>query len=160
MSLEDVLKEYTPVENQDDSGFEMLKGTYLTAVTKLILETHAEYGERYELELTVNEVLDGNGSPGRKLWRRYKADDEGLKKLMNDLFTAKIEVPRSSVDEFNNSLNRALDKDVTLRAWGWTPEKTVAGEPIPEDERTARQQFKIVNAAKVKITKKPSEIQF
>lgn len=160
MSLEDVLKGYTPTENVDDSGFEILKGSYLCAVTKLALETHEQYGTRYQLELTVNEVIDGNGTAGRKLWKRYNADDGGFKKLLNDMFTAGIEIPRSSIDEFNGNLNAALDKDVTLRAWGWKPEKTVKGEQIPEDERQTIQQFKIVNASKVKKTKKQGEIPF
>ena len=160
MELEDVLKGYTPVENEDNEGFEILKGSYKCAVTKLILGEHPEYGKRYELELTVNEVLDGNGAPGRKLWRRYNTDDEGLKKLLNDLFTSEISIPKDSTDVFNANLNQALDKDVTIRAWGWRPEKTIKGEPIPEDERTTKQQFKIVNAKKVKSVKAQSEIKF
>lgn len=160
MGMDDVLKAYTPVENVDDSGFEILKGTYKTAVSKLLLESNKEYGDRYQLELIVNEVVEGNGTPGRKFWKRYKADDEGLKKLLNDLFTAGIEVPKASVEEFNNSLNVALDKDVTVRAWGWTPEKDVKGEEIPVDERVTRQQFKIVNAKKAKTAKKDAKVPF
>ena len=160
MGLEDVLKGYQPQENMDTDGFQILKGTYLCAVTKLAVDSHEQYGERYQLELTVNEVVDGNGNPGRKFWKRYRKDDEGVKKLLNDLLTAGIELDRGSVEAFEGSFPNALDKDVTVRAWGWTPTKTVSGEPIPEEDQQETQTFKIVNAKKVKTKKKSASTPF
>lgn len=160
MGLDDVLKGYIPVENEDDSGFKPFKGTYKASVSRLALDTHEQYGERYELELVVTETLDGDEANSRKLWRRYAKDEEGLKKLLNDLFTAGIEVPRGSEEEFNSNLGVALDKEVTLRAWSWLPEKKVDGTSIPEEERVPRQQFKIVSSKKVKIKAKKAELPF
>ena len=160
MGFGDVLKDYQPTENEDDSGFKPFKGTYKSIVSRLALDVHEQYGERYELELTVTETLDGDEAVGRKLWRRYAKEDEAAKKLLNDLFTAGIEVPRATEEEFNNNLDKALDKEVTIRTWAWTPDKTVSGEPIAEDERVPRQQFKIVSGKKVKGGKKASGVPF
>lgn len=154
MGFEDVLKGYTPVENEDDSGFKPFKGTYKATISRLALEVHAEYGERYELELLIAEVLDGDEAGGRKLWRRYAKDDEGAKKLLNDLFTAGIQVPKASLEEFNNGLGVALDKEITLRAWSHTFDKDMKGNPISEDEQVPKQFFKIVSAKKAKAGKK------
>lgn len=164
MSIEDVLKGYTAVENEDSDGFEILKGTYKCGVTRLALgSTKMEPKKpRYELELTVNEVLEGNGAAGRRLWRNYiKEDDEAVKKLLNDLFTMGIDIPRKTPEEFEGSFFAAMDHEATIRTWGWTPEKKQDGTPIPEAERVPVQQFKIVNAKKVKTKpKKESDIPF
>ncbi len=156
MSLNDVIKNYEPEENLDSQGFDILKGTYMTAITKLVVESHEQFGDRYQLELTVNEVLDGNGSPGRKFWKRYRKDEDGLKRLMNDLFTAGLDFSRNSVEDFESAFGHFLDAPVLVRAWGWTPSKKMDGTPIPEDEQTEQQSMKIVNKKKAKKTAKAS----
>ena len=162
MGFDDVLKDYKPVENEDDSGFKPFKGSYKSIVTRLALDVHEQYGERYELELSISETLDGDEAGGRKLWRRYsKVDDKATQKLLNDLFTAGIKIDGATPEEFESNLGTALDKEVALRAWAWTPEAKVDGTPIPEDERVPRQQFEIVGASKVKAgKKKQGEIPF
>lgn len=156
MSLNDVLKNHTPEENVDSQGFDILKGTYMTAITKLAVETNEQFGDRYQLELTVNEVLEGNGSPGRKFWKRYRKDEEGLKRLMNDLFTAGLDFSRNSVEDFESAFGIFLDAPVLVRAWGWTPEKKMDGTVIPEEERTEQQIAKIVSKNKSRKTAKAS----
>lgn len=160
MGLEDVLSGYKPEENRDSEGFDILKGTYLCAVTKLALDKHEQYGDRYQLELTVNEVQDGNGNPGRKFWKRYKKDEDGMKKLLNDMFTAGIDLDKGSVDAFEGSFQNALDKDVLVRAWGWTPKKDRDNNDIPEDEQIEQQSFRIVNKKKAKTKKKTATTPF
>lgn len=164
MGIEDVLRGYEPIENEDTDGFEILKGTYKCVVNRLAIgKTKVEpIRPRYELELLISEVLEGNGAVGRKLWRNYlKEDDEALKRFLNDLFTMGIDIPRKTIDEFEGSFFAAIDKIVTIRAWGWTPDKKQDGTPIPEGERVTMQQFKIVNAKKVKVkAKKADEVPF
>jgi len=145
MSLEDVLKGYEPEENVDSQIFEILQGRYMTAITKLALEVHDEYGERYQLELTVNEVLKGNGTPGRKFWKTYKKDDDGLKRLMRDLFTAGIDYKRGSVDDFESTFGVLLDAPVLVSARGWKPDKKMDGTPIPEEQQAVKQVAVIVS---------------
>lgn len=161
MSFEDVLKAYQPVENEDEGGFEVLKGTYKCTVTKLGLGETRDKRARYELELTVNEVKEGNGSPGRKLWRNYmKDDDKKVENLLNDLFTADIAIPKTSVAEFESSLMLAIDAEVTVKAWGWAPEKDMKGADIPPEDRKAQQMFKIVNPSKTKKSTKAASLPF
>lgn len=149
MGLEDVLKGYTPQE-LDEQDFEVLKGSYKCAITGIKLEQNAEWGDRYQVEFMVNEVLDGNGTPGRKFWKRFPKTDEGLKGLMDTLYTAGADVPRSTLEEFEANLGKAVDAEVVIRAWGWEPEKDLKGNLIPEDERTMRQMFKVLSPKKAK----------
>ena len=149
MGLDDVLKNYTPQE-LDDQDFEILKGSYKCAITGIKFEANAEWGDRYQVEFMVNEVLEGNGTAGRKFWKRFPKTDEGIKDLMDVLFTASVDIPRSSVEEFEANLGKAIDAEVVIRAWSWTPEKDMKGGLIPEDERTLRQMFKVVSPKKAK----------
>lgn len=149
MGLDDVLKSYTPQE-LDEQDFEILKGSYRCAITNIKLEENAEWGDRYQVEFMVNEVLDGNGNPGRKFWKRFLKTDEGLKGLLDVLFTAGVTIPRDSTADFEANLGKALDAEVVIRAWGWEPEKDMKGNLIPEDERTTRQMFKVLSPKKAK----------
>lgn len=158
MGLEDVLKGYTPQELEDDSGFKILKGTYRSAIMFIKLEQNAEWGDRYQVEFLVNETLDGDEGVGRKFWKRFNKDDEGMKGLLDVLFTAGVDVPRATVEEFEQNLFKAADAEVVIRAWGWTPEKDIKGNLIAEDERVARQQFKVVSPKKVKVKGTKKEV--
>lgn len=155
MGLEDVLKSFTPKQNEDASGFDILKGTYVTKVNKLAKDfpKDPKFSPRYKLELEIVKVLEGNGNAGRKFWKQYQIEEEGLKKLLNDLFTAGITLDNSSIENMEFSFVNALDKEVTLRAWGWTPDKNQDGSEIPADERKTLQFSNIVSAAKVKAAK-------
>lgn len=150
MGLNEFLGGYKPTENEDTQGFDILKGTYDCAVTKLVLEDSEKYGLRYQMELTVNEVLEGNGAQGRKFWIRYNQDEKGIKRMLDDLFTAAVEIPYQTLDLLNDNLGLALDKVVKVRAWGWTPDKNRDGTPIEEGDRQTFQQVKVVNPAKAK----------
>lgn len=161
MSLEDILANYKPTENREDDGFEILKGTYKTTPSLKQSETK-DKRPCYKLELTVNDVLEGNGATGRRFWRTYmKQEDESVKKLMNDLFTAGIILPMTSVFDFETSFFLVNNFDITVRAWGWTPTTNRDGSPIPKEEQSPMQQFKIVNATKIKVKpKQPSDVPF
>lgn len=150
MGLNEFLGGYKPVENEDTQGFDILKGTYDCAITGLVLEDTEKYGTRYQMELTVNVIVEGNGNPGRKFWIRYPQDEKGIKRLLDDLFTAGVEIPYQTLDLLNDNLALALDKVVRVRGWGWTPDKKQDGTPIAEDDRQTFQQTKVVNPAKAK----------
>ena len=83
---------------------------------------------------------------------------EGMQDLLDLLFTAKVEMPKGNMDEFEANLGKAADAEVVVRAWGWTPEKDREGNLIAEDERVARQQFKVVSPKKVKIKTGKKEV--
>lgn len=143
------VKDYTPVETKDDSYFKPLKGSYICIVKKLthnigVSQATSNPYDFYSLQLQVTEVVDGDKGVGRYLNKRYQNTNEKLKALMNDLFTAGITFDKGSREEFDLSLTNAIDKQVRVRAWTWTPEKKMDGTPIDEEDRTPSQQMKIV----------------
>ena len=147
------LKEYKPEEIKDEGDFKPIKGSYITRVSRLthnigVSTRDSSPYDFYSLNVQVTETVDGDKGDNRYLTKRYQNTPEGVKKLMNDLFTAGIDFDKGSREAFDLSLSNAIDKQIRLRAWAWSPDKTMAGVPIPEDERTAIQQMKIVNEFK------------
>lgn len=163
MSFEEILKNYTPVVNEDKDGREILKGTYRCALDLKVGETKSEpKQDAYKMELDVVDILEGNGSAGRRFFRTYlKDDDKSVTKMLNDLFTAGISLPTGSVEDFEIGLDLVQGNPVTVRAWGWTPDKDRSGNIIAEDKREAQQMFKIVSASGVKVKERSaSEVPF
>jgi hypothetical protein len=143
------LTDYKPEEVKDDNEFKVLKGSYLTRVSKLVhnIGVSTKDGSPYDfysLNLQVVETIDGDKGENRYFNKRYNNNPEKLKALMNDLFTAGIEFDKTSREAFDLSLSGAVDKQIKVRAWGWTPEKKMDGTPIPEEDRTTIQQLKII----------------
>lgn len=158
------LANYQPEVTKDEPDFKPIKGRYIARIAKLqhntgISTTTNEPYDFYSMDLQIVETVDGDKGERRYLRKRYQNTLEGMKKLTNDLFTSGIEYGKGSREEFDLSLSSIIDKTVKLSAWSWTPEKDIQGNPIPEDDREARQQFKIVNnfakTKKAKTTEKP-----
>ena len=149
------LKDYKPEEVKDDSEFKPLKGSYICRVAKLTHNIGVSQRDNspydfYSLNMQVTETIDGDKGNNRYLNKRYQNTNEGIKKLMNDLFTAGIPFETGSREAFDLSLTNAIDKQARVRAWAWTPEKKMSGEAIPEEDRVAIQQLKIVKDFKGK----------
>ena len=158
MGLDEFLKDMKPELNED---FEALKGTYRAVIKN---EEKAETGfligkfpngedsRRFQITVDVTDVLTGNGNPGRRLWLRYNEDENGVKKLINDLFTAGLldKVDRTSVESLKASLSDLAGSVVIVKAWGWTPEKDRAGHPLAEADRKTIQQAQFVTEKSVK----------
>lgn len=158
------LKDYKPEEVKDEGGFVPFKGSYVCRVTRLTHNVGISTKDNnpydfYSLNLQVIEVIDGDKALNRYLTKRYQNTNEGIKKLMNDLFTSGVEFEKGSREDFDLSLTNAIDKQMQVRTWIWTPDKDMSGNPIPEDERIAKQQFKIVKDFSGKKVKS-SEIPF
>lgn len=152
MGLTEGLKQegWTPTPNQD-GVFEILKGHYRTSLQVLRPEAATEKREkRIAMQLFVEEVLEGTHvdltvpmEKRRRFFSQYPYTAEGLKKLLNDLFTAGIVLETTSDEALEASFIQAIGKPMYVRAWGWTPAQQRDGTPIPESEREARQQFVI-----------------
>lgn len=143
------LKDFKPEETKDDNDFKPLKGSYIVRVSKLTHNIGVSTRDNssfdfYALNMQVTETIDGDKGNNRYLNKRYQNTVEGIKKLMTDLFTAGIEFTKGSREEFDLSLTNAIDKQMRVRAWAWIPEKKIDGTPIPEEDRVAIQQLKIV----------------
>lgn len=148
----DELKEYK-AEEVKDSDFKPLKGKYVARIARLThnigqSQTTGEPYDFYSVNCQVLETIDGDMGNGRYLSKRYQNSPEGLKKLMNDLFTGGIGYDQSSRDAFDISLSGAVDRTINVRAWSWTPDKNMDGTPIPEEDRISRQQVAITKEFK------------
>lgn len=159
------LKEYKPVEVADDNAFKPLKGSYIVRIAKLThnIGTSQKDGNPYDfysLNMQVTETIEGDKGENRYLNKRYQNTNEKLKALMNDLFTAGISFETGDREAFDSSLANAIDKQMRVRAWTWSPDKKMNGEPIPEDERVALQMMKIVKDFKSKGKTPSSELPF
>ena len=160
------LQNYQPETIKDEPDFKPIKGRYMTRLAKLvhnigISTTTQEPYDFYSLDLQVTETIEVDKGDKRYLRKRYPNTPEGLKKLMNDLFTAGIEFDKTSREAFDLSLTGTIDKQLKVRAWSWTPTTTREGALIPEEEQISRQQFVIVkDFAKTKGTKKQTEAPF
>lgn len=128
MGLDDFLKGMKP--ESVDAGFDVLKGIYKTTVKALTVNEANQYVdvEHYKLELEIVEVLDGNGNTGRTLRRNYaKAEvasekvSKTVKDLVNDLFTAGIEVDTDGVEALEAAFEGTIGKVIYVKAYGWTP---------------------------------------
>lgn len=158
------LKDYKPEEVKDEGDFKPLKGSYICRVSKL---THNVGNSQkdgnpydfYSLNMQITETIDGDKGNNRYLNKRYQNTNEKLKALMNDLFTAGISFETGSREAFDLSLVNAIDKQIGVRAWVWTPEKDRNGNIIPEEERIPMQQMKIVKDFK-KGALKSTELPF
>ena len=158
------LKDYKPEEVKDEGDFKPLKGSYIVRVAKLTHNIGVSTKDNtpydfYSLNMQITETIDGDKGNNRYLNKRYQNTNEKLKALMNDLFTAGIAFENGSREAFDLSLVNAIDKQVRLRAWVWTPEKDRSGNIIPEEDRTPLQQMRIVKDFK-KGALKSTELPF
>ena len=143
------LKDYKPEEIKDEGDFKPLKGSYIVRVAKLTHNIGVSTRDNspydfYSLNMQITEVVNGDKGVNRYLNKRYQNTNEKLKALMNDLFTAGIPFETGDRQTFDLSLTNAIDKQMRVRAWAWTPDKKFDGTPIAEEDRVAIQQLKIV----------------
>ena len=158
------LQDYKP-ETNEDGIFNPITGRYVARIARLThnigvsTSTNEPY-DFYALNLQVKEIIDGDKAVNRYLSKRYNNNPDGLKKLMNDLFTAGLEFDKTSRETFDLGLSGLVDKLLNIRCWVWTPEKDRAGNIIPEDERNPIQQFVIVKEFKGKKSSTGEAIPF
>ena len=157
--MEDVLKSLVDAgfkpEIVEEGGFEAITGKYICRIDKAGRMTgiSEKSGNGYDfrtISLQVSEILDGDKATNRFLKLSYNPDANGTKRLLNDLFTAGIEITAKSDAELDEFLPTLTDKTMNIRAWVWTPEKDRDGNPIPEELRVPRQMLKVVKEFKSK----------
>jgi hypothetical protein len=158
--MEDILKAlvesgFTPEVVEDTSDFSPITGKYVCRIDSAgrvsgkSERTGNEY-DFYSVSIQVAEIIDGDKATNRFLKLNYNRDAAGIEKLLNDLFTADIKLGVSSDKELEEALPLLKDKTMNIRAWVWTPTKDKAGNEIPEENRKAYQQLRVVKAFKDK----------
>lgn len=166
-----IAKNFKPTEQTDDNSFKPLKGAYVCRIDRLEHKTGTAKAsgnayDFYSLKMQVTETVEGDKGDNRFLDKMYKNDDDGIQKIITDMFTSKIEgLDVSSVEAFDGSLGNVKDKSIKVRTWVWVPEKNQDGSVIPEDQRVGRQQLKVVNEFQLgksgkKSEKKSNEVPF
>ena len=148
---------------KENDAIEPLTGAYIAVINRLAPGVNRnDQSAQIEAEFQVVEVLDGDGNPGRKLWKRYPETEKGMTSLVNDLFTAGIEVDRKGGEEaFKASLDRAVGKNVHVKARAWTPTVNRDGSEIPEDEQKPIQLFNVISEKRLaKMKAKAGAVKF
>lgn len=158
MGFEEILKGYTPQENDDEKGFDILKGKYKCKLNSLKRDypkgDDLQLKPRYSMEVEVVENVEGDKGIKRKFWKRYDlADEEKMKKLLNDLFTAGISLPNASQEDFESGFPIIKDSILYVRAWGFAPEKKRDGSPNNTEPKEQQQVWIVYNPAKQKAPK-------
>ena len=158
--MNDILKSlidagFTPEIVEDTSDFTPITGKYICRIDSAgrVTGKSERTGNDYDfrsLNLQVVEIIEGDKATNRFLKINYNNDAEGIKKLLNDLFTADVKLGVSSDTELDEALPLIKDKTVNVRCWVWAPDKTREGNPIPEDQRKSYQQVRIVKEFKGK----------
>lgn len=157
--MQDILKKlresgFKPEVNED-KGFEPVNGKYVCRIDSAgrVQGKSPKTGDDYDfysVNAQVIEIVDGDKATNRFLRLRYNNTEDGIKKLLNDLFTAGIEAGADSQDELDTALPQLTDKTMNIRAWVWRPDKDMQGNPIPEDERRNLQSLRVVKEFKGK----------
>jgi hypothetical protein len=156
--MEDILKSlreegYKPETVEDSGRFEPITGKYICRIDKAgrITGQSEKTGNEYDfrvINLQVAEIIDGDKATNRFLKMTYSTDAKGMKRLLNDLFTAGIEVTAQSDAELDAFLETLVDKTMNIRPWVWTPSEDRDGNPIPEEARKAYQQLRVIKEFK------------
>ena len=138
---------YKPEENAD-KGFEPVTGKYVCRIDScgrvqgVSQATNNPY-DFYALNTQVVEVVDGNKATNRFLKKNYNNDSEGIKKLVNDLFTAGIALSAKSQDELDAELATLTDKTMNIRAWARKKQRK-EGDVWVDDESGEMRQYTAV----------------
>lgn len=146
---------FEPEVNKED-GFKPLTGKFVVRIDTagrikgLSKKTQEPY-DFYSVNTQVVEVIDGDNAVNRFVKMTYNPDEEGTKKLLNDLFTSGITVEAKTEAELEEFLGTLKDKTMNLRCWVWTPDKDKAGNTIAEEDRKGFQQIKVVKEFKGKV---------
>lgn len=146
---------YTPEVIEDDLGFAPINGRYVARIDSAgrVGGTSKRTGKDYDfrtIKLQVVEVIDGDKAMNRRLDLVYNIDEEGTKKLLNDLFTSGIEITATTDEKLDIELPMLTDKTMNIRCWVWTPEQDRQGNAIPVEQRKAYQQTRVVKEFKGK----------
>ena len=144
---------YKPEVMTDDVDFKPLKGAYVARIDKIEHRTgnSKSSGEPYDfyaIKLQVTETIDGDKGTNRYIDKTYQNDQEGLKKFINDLYTANLNYDTSSDDAFLTSLTMNKDKSVKIRCWHY------------EKNGTQYQNVKVINDFKAQKAKKADKVPF
>ena len=121
----------------DDGEFKPLVGTYGTSITVLRPEFDKKNNDAkyYQLETKPNELISGDEFGEKFAFRqRFYVDGEkasdSLKKMLNILFTAGVELDTSSDEAMEADFINAIGKPLYVRAWGWEQQLDSSGKMV------------------------------
>ena len=158
MSIQEKLVEagFKP-EVSTEGEWQPYKGVYLCKIVTLRPEFDEKNSAHFvQVEYDISEVLTGDMKRESKypaFRKRYYLDWdnpedshlENVKSLSNDIFTATgKEMDWTDKAQFSASAESLIGQDVYLRAWGWTPDKDIKGNPLADDQKRTIQQFKVM----------------
>jgi len=145
------LSEYQPKKQEDSSGgFAPVKGAYVCRIDSIkhmegIGAASGNPYDFYSLKVQVMDKVEGDNATNRYLDTCYNADEKGMGKLCDALFTAGLEVNKNDQALFDESLAELADKEINIRAWVRPKMKKVDGEWVPKVPEELSQKIKVVD---------------
>jgi len=162
MGIVDMIGGYKGVANADDS-FDPLKGKYECVIDKVESKVSKDGSkEFFQLTLKVTKTISGDKGDGRLFWKSYNKDSaDKMKELLNDLYTAEVEIDTNvqSDEEFASNLASAVQAKCFVNAYWFKGEKDMKGNIVPEDQRKVVQMAKIYKPS-LKADKANADLPF
>ena len=140
---------FNPTIIEDGGGFEPVTGKYVCRIDSAGRKTGEgkQSGKPYDfrsIKLQVAEIIDGDKATNRFFDRAYNVDEEGTKKLINELFTSGISLKATTDEELDNELPTLVDKTMNIRAWVRAKQVKVGDEWVEAEPKEMVQQIKVV----------------
>jgi len=148
-------------------------GTYKCSIKTLRPEyDEKNQGDFIQVEYDIEETLAGDMKRDSKypaFRKRYYIDWENptqdhlenAKSLSNDVFTASgQELDFSSKEVFQAQAAGLIGQSAYLRAWGWTPEKDIKGQPIADENKKTIQQFRVTKQSVAEKKRSAQSVAF
>lgn len=174
MSLQEKLEAagFKP-EVSTEGEWQPYNGTYRCKISTL----RAEHDEKnsadfVQVEFEIEEVLSGDMKRDSKypaFRKRYYLDFENptdkqvetAKTLANLVFTATgAELDFGSKSSFIASADKVVGQEAYLRAWGWTPDKDIKGQPIADEDKKSIQQFSVMKKSAAEKKRTANSVAF
>lgn len=119
MALDDVLKNYKPRENDTKP---ILSGDFVAVINRLQKRTGQDGRNWIILEASIVNVVkakeDNQAVEGDEVSKIYNEDeDKQVERFLNDMFTAGIDLDKSSKEALYASFENALNKMIYLKGW-------------------------------------------
>ena len=138
---------YQPKENED--GFEPVNGKYVCRIDTLgrvggVSERTGNAYDFYSGNIQVVEVIDGDKAMNRYFKLNYNNDEDGIKKLLDDLFTAGITLSAKSQEEMDVELPGLKDKIMNVRAWARPKMRKEGDEWVEVEPKEMKQHVRVV----------------
>jgi len=146
---------YKPEIVEDDGGFDPVKGKYVCRIDSAGRKTgEAKKDKRLydfrSIKIQVVEIIEGFKATNRFFDLVYNTDADGVKRMLNDLFSSGIDIKARNDEELDMELSTLKDKTMNIRAWVAPKMKKVGNTGTKDDWQKVEPR---IDVQKLKVVK-------